>query len=289
MRIGCFLDRSSAIACSTDHKSKRLKLMNDFSSFSLLAIFFVSLACLLGAAECGHWVGFRSKGEANVTTLEAAILGLLALMISFTFSMALNRFEARREALLTEANSIGTAALRARMLPAPLNEQSMTLLREYTLLRIKPGAGEYAPYDNPEALARSNHLHAALWRLAETAAAKNNAVVPTGLYLQALNQVIDTQASRLTTLQNRVPPVVLAALYVIAFVALGFSGFASGTEKRTWRLPVYTTSALVAGVILLIQDIERPNAGFIRISQQPLIDAAKSIDDSLVDLNKERH
>ena len=57
------------------------------------------------------------RGGANISMLENAALGLLALMIGFTFAMALSRFDARRDAVLKEANSIGTTALRARLLP----------------------------------------------------------------------------------------------------------------------------------------------------------------------------
>ena len=70
-------------------------------------------------------------GRENISTLEGSILGLLALMIGFTFAIALSRFEARREAVLNEANAIGTTALRARLLPAPRNTECPKLLREY--------------------------------------------------------------------------------------------------------------------------------------------------------------
>jgi hypothetical protein len=73
--------------------------MIDFASVSLLAILCASIAVLLAAAEIGHFFGSRAVGEANVSTLEAAILGLMALMIGFTFSMALSRFETRRTPL----------------------------------------------------------------------------------------------------------------------------------------------------------------------------------------------
>ena len=84
-----------------------------FSQQNLLVIFLISLVVVLGAGEIGRSLGTRQKRGYSVATLEAAILGLLALMISFTFAMALSRYEARREAVLNEANAIGTTALRA--------------------------------------------------------------------------------------------------------------------------------------------------------------------------------
>ena len=101
-------------------------MMIELDDYPLLVIFAVSLVVILGASEIGRWLGARSArhGQDSVATLEGAILGLLALMIGFTFAMALSRFEARRDALLNEANAIGTTALRARLLPAPHNTEA---------------------------------------------------------------------------------------------------------------------------------------------------------------------
>ena len=93
--------------------------MDIFADTPLVVIFLISLVALSAAAEIGHRLGLGVAGEANVLTLEAAMLGLLALMLSFTFAMAVTRFDARRDAVLKEANAIGTAALRARLLPPP--------------------------------------------------------------------------------------------------------------------------------------------------------------------------
>jgi hypothetical protein len=251
--------------------------MIDFASISLLAILCASIAVLLAAAEIGHLFGSRAVGEANVSTLEGALLGLMALMIGFTFSMALSRFDTRRDAVLNEANSIGTAALRARLLPAPYDAESVRLLRDYARIRLDFTGSVLAPGEMDAAIARSNDIQEALWLRAKAVAAKDSAMVPAGIYIQSLNEMFDDQQKRLTALRNRAPNIVFFALYAIAAVALGFNGFASGLEARRWRLPVYIMSTLAAGVILLIQDIDRPGAGFISVSQQPMIDTAASL------------
>ena len=93
-------------------------------------------AALFAASEIGHGIGLRSSGEANVSTLEASVLGLLALVLSFTFAMALTRFEERRDGVLIEANAIGTASLRAGLLPAPHGVESVKLFRDYVQVRL---------------------------------------------------------------------------------------------------------------------------------------------------------
>jgi uncharacterized membrane protein len=127
------------------------------------------------------------------------------------------------------------------------------------------------------AIARSNEIQAALWQQAKAAMGKDNAMVPTGLYIQALNETFDNQEKRLTAFRTHVPNTVLLALYGIAILAIGFAAYASGLERRRWRLPIYVMAFIVAAVILLIQDIDPPGAGFVSVSQQPMIDTAASI------------
>src|ERR1700678_3631338 len=123
-----------AIRRRTHHPTaQRIVVMLDFDKYDLLTIFVVSVVVMFAASEIGRRFGgfARDRGRDNDATLEAAVLGLLALMISFSFAMALSLFEARRDAVLNEANAIGTTALRARLLPAPHDAQTVKLLREY--------------------------------------------------------------------------------------------------------------------------------------------------------------
>lgn len=253
--------------------------MPEFLSLSLPAILVISLVLLLGAVEAGRWLARRGADgrDESLATLEAAVLGLLALMISFTFAMALNRFDARRDGILQEANAIGTAALRARMLPAPHSTDTLQLLRTYTSARIELSSTIPTEAGLKAGLARAGELQEALWQQAMAAAAKDNGMVPTGLFIQALNQLIDMHEVRLTAYRSRVPPVVLVSLYGIAVVAMGFSGYAAGRSGGKSRAPGAVMAVLIAGVILMIQDLDRPGVGFIQASLLPLIDTAESI------------
>jgi hypothetical protein len=254
--------------------------MLDVNDYPLVAIFPVSLVLILGAGEIGHWLGERAarRGASAVSTLEGAILGLLALMVGFTFSMALSRFEARRDGVVAEATAIGTTALRARLLPAPHDRESVKLLRDYVQLRLDlTGRTVVSPQALNDMIARSNAVQEALWQQAKAAAAKNNAMVPTGLFLQSLNEMIDDQDKRLAALSNRLPLIIVIALYGVSIVGIGFAGYGSGIESKRTRVPVYITGILVAAMVLLIQDIDRPGAGYIKVSQQPMVNAAAAI------------
>jgi hypothetical protein len=251
----------------------------NFGDYQLLPIFIVSVGLILAAAEIGRWLGTRAGdgGGEQVRTLEGAALGLLALMIAFTFAMALSRYEARRDAVLSEANAIGTTALRARLLPEPHNAETLRLLRDYVQVRLDAAQRAFRAADFDAAIARSGQIQEALWQQAMAVAAKNQELVPTGLFIDALNKMIDEHEKRLTAFRNHVPNIVLLSLYGVAVVVGAFSGYAGGVGMRSERLPVYTMIVLICAVILLILDLDRPSAGFIRTSQQPMIDTAAAI------------
>jgi hypothetical protein len=253
--------------------------MVDLYNYDLLPIFIVSVVVVLGVSEIARKRGARvARGEGkNISTLEAAVLTLLALMIGFTFAMALSLFETRREAVLSEANAIGTTALRARLLPPPHRAEALKLLQEYVKIRIDITEQPLTLGPMNAAIVRSNEIQEALWQQAKAVAKKDTGMVPTGLFIQTLNEMIDDHEKRLTAARNRVPNIVLLALYCIAAVASGFTGYASGIEARRSRLPVYVTGILICAVILLIQDLDRPGSGYIRISQQPMMDTAASM------------
>jgi hypothetical protein len=251
----------------------------DLSAYPLPAIFLVSLFIILAASEIGRLFGMRAseRGADNVPTLESAVLGLLALMIGFTFAMALSRFEARRDAVVSEANAIGTTALRARLLPAPQSADVLKLLRDYVQIRLSITRSAASAVDLDGAVTRSNEIQEALWQHTKAIAANDTAMVPTGLFIQALNEMIEKQRKRVAAVRARVPNIALIALYAIATLGSALAGYANGLATRRVRIPVYVMGVLVAAIILMIQDLDRPGAGFIEVSQAPMVDVAASI------------
>src|ERR1700742_2479724 len=161
--------------------------MFDLSSYPLAVIFFSGLASILAMSEIGWQLGIRTKGRAgsNFFTLESATLGLLALMLAFTFSMALTRFEARRDAVVQEANAIGTTALRARLLPEPHRAESLKLLREYVQVRIAAFHSGHSFAELKATVERSNAIQEALWKQARAVGENDKALVPSGLFIQS--------------------------------------------------------------------------------------------------------
>jgi hypothetical protein len=248
-------------------------------NYSFLVVFLLGVASVLLASEFGWRLGVRVEGHGasgNISALEQSLLGLLALIVGFTFLMALTRFETRRDAILNEANAIGTTALRAHLVAEPERTELLKLLREYAQIRIDyiPSGKSFA--EIPTLIDRSNIIQGELWQRVRALSAKDNNMVPTGLFIQSLNEMIDSQGRRLSALRNYIPNVVLFSVFGIATFACGFAGYASGLDPLRTRMPAFITAFLISGVIFVILDLDRPNVGFITISQQPMIDLLSS-------------
>ena len=103
-------------------------------------------------------------------------------------------------------------------------------------------------------------------------------MVPTGLFIQTLNEMFDRQEARHAVLLNRVPNTVVIALYGLAIVASAFAGYAAGLICTALAAAdIHNGSFRVSIVIFLIQDLDRPGPGLITVSQQPMLDTAASI------------
>lgn len=149
------------------------ELLYDTDSALIAAVLFVSMAV---AIEIGLRVGrLRSvpthdAAKEHINGIQSAILGILALLLGFTFSLSLQRYDSRSEAVVDEANAIGTAWLRTQLLPAALRGEAQALLREYTGTRVQASTLTLADHAQLDALmARAAQQQTALWSLARRA------------------------------------------------------------------------------------------------------------------------
>jgi len=224
-----------------------------------------------GGYRLGQWRRAHISGEKEqpVGAMVASILGLVALVLGFTFSLAANRFDARRMAVLEEANAIGTTFLRARLLPEPQRREAARLLREYVAVRIQ-GTQEGK---TEGAIAQSEALHELLWAQAAAAAEKDPHSIVTGIFIQSLNEVIDLHAKRvLVGLRSRIPLVIWIGLFGLAMLgmaAVGYQAALSATRRSPAMLGLVLAFAIV---LFLIADLDRGQEGLLQVSQQAMID-----------------
>ena len=245
-----------------------------FDAIPLWGVFVLTAALVLLAIEIGYRVGSRRRVRASneqagpVGVMAGSTLALLAFMLGFTFSFAAGRVDARRTALMNEANAIGTTYLRADMLPEPHRGEIRQLLRDDVTTQIEAAnTTDLAP-----ATARVDAIHAQLWEHATALGRDNPNSIVTGIFIQSLNEAIDQYSVRLMTVRTRVARPVWFVLYTLTFLALLAMGYQIALTG-TSRSPAVTFVALsFAIVICLVADLDRPHEGNIRVSQQPLLD-----------------
>lgn len=229
-------------------------------------VFGLILVALLLAIEIGFRIGRRlhhsQKEPARQETgaIQASVLGLLALFLGFTYSASTNRFEERRLLTVKESNAIGTAYLRADLLPDPAAAAVRDALKRYTVLRIQGGAA---------ADRQAETLAAEVWAATvEHARQEPNPVAALGV--ASVNDMIDAYGERQAALSARVPQQVFLMLAILALVAMGLTGYSCGVIGYRAFGATGLTAALVAAVIVLTLDLHEPRQGLIRDTLAPL-------------------
>ena len=235
----------------------------------------VLAAIFVAACELGFRIGARRRVDEEVADMGhilSATLGLLALLVGFTFALALGRHESRRELVVTEANAIGTAWLRSALVPEPERAVLVDQLRRYADQRLALADAS----ENGAAIARAeaatDSLHAALWATSVAAVPRMQPATVAPLLLAAMNDVIDVAGARRAALAARLPPSVLGALVLYALIAAGFLGYVTGAGARRPRLPAALLLLLLTLALALILDLDRPRTGTITISQRSLLE-----------------
>jgi hypothetical protein len=197
-------------------------------------IVLISAALLIGFAETGFRIGYRYHGHVDepsrgqVTTMEGAVLGLLGLLIGFTFAMTVSRYDLRKQLVLAEANAIGTTYLRAGFLPEPRGSEARDLLRRYVDVRLEFYRAGVDKRRMDVALDRGKQLQGELWTRASAVARDDAHSIPAGLFIQALNETIDLDAKRVAALENHVPDTVWVLVLMVAALAMLSLGYGSG-------------------------------------------------------------
>ncbi len=244
-----------------------------------LALF---LALVLIAQVGYRWGRYRRPQEgdndrAQLSILQSSVLGVLALLLGFTFSMALSRYETRVSLVVQESDAIGTTSLRTKMLPEPFRQTAAAAVRQYLDVRISlyDEASLYAVLADDEA--KEHALQNQLWSVAVGAAQQDPHSIPIGLFIATLNDAIDLQAKRDAAARNHVPESALVLLMLVAACAMGLVGFGYGWSGQRQVGQVVVIAVVIALVILIIIDLDRPRRGFIRVGQRSTMTLAESL------------
>jgi len=248
-------------------------------SLPLWVVFLLAVVLLLLASEAGYRLSrvmlrrWPDRAEASVGALNGATLAMLAFLLAFVTSAAVSSFSARRQAVVAEANAIGTAYLRAGYLPEPYTAESRQLLRDYVDTRLQATDQDKITW----ILERSEEIHSDLWTQVEALVRMESS--PTlALYVASVNEVIDLHTDRVNVaLVARLPWNIVLGLFLMALLALGLVGLHAGYGESRNLIALLAFVLTLSVVFLLIVDLGRGNTGLLQVSQQALLDLQRGM------------
>jgi hypothetical protein len=240
-------------------------------------LFFVSFVVLLLSTKIGasfhKWWGWCERGEGeDFKVVLTATLTLLGLIIGFSFSMALSRYDQRKNYEAIEANVIGTEYNRAGLLEFADAERTQDLLKKYLAQRVLfytvRNRRELAEVDRQTA-----QLQQQMWSVVQAAATRKPSPVKT-LVASGMNEVLDSAGYTQAAWWNRIPVSAWSLMAVIAVCSNVMIGYGSD-RKRTFLLTVLPFVLSVA--FLLIADIDTPRGGLIQVGPEDLTSLSQSL------------
>lgn len=229
--------------------------------------------------EVGYRIG-RKRRDTNTDPtrnqtlgIQGSLIGLLALLLGFTFSMALSRLEMRKQLVVKESNAIGTTSLRAQFLPSSYSVEVNKLFNRYVNIRLKSVLETAQSSPERDSLdIEVMRIQRRLWQMAYENANTDPRSVSFGLFVDAVNRLIDIKSERDIADANHIPENVLFLLFgftILTALILGYGNGLVGAPRIT--LSTVISIVFIILVILVIIDIDRPQTGLIRVSQQSMI------------------
>jgi len=251
---------------------------------SLITLLICAIALFLVALEVGYRLGQRRQDKtdepdkSHTSALQGATLGLLALLLGFTFAMAVSRFDNRKTVILDQANAIGTAELRSRLLGPPHAEKAAPLFRAYVDAWIQYRAAGTDLVAVNAAEQRAFDLENQLWNLVRNVTTADPHSLPASLFTAAMNDVIDMHEKRNRSVKDRVPDAVIWLLVAVSALALGQVAYSSGLSGRRRQVANVTFALMIALVLVIILDIDRPRRGLVQVSEESMIRLKQSLE-----------
>ena len=250
-------------------------------SLKLIITFLVPLLAVLIALLIGQRYGRYRAGRSaaadpgTVGSAVTAAFGLSAFMIAFTFQIAADRYDQRRELLVKEADHIRTAFLRAELLNEPIRSQTKKLLIELVNSRVNV-------YNDPSKISsqniRTQQILDSCWSFTVALAQEDRSSEVYALYTSSINDLFSSYNERLTVaLAYDIPKaifLVLGIITILSMLALGYQFGIAG--KGSIRINLLL-AVVYAVVMLLIIVLDHPETGLVKINQQPLIKLQKDL------------
>ena len=247
-----------------------IRTLLDGAGMFFIPFLIVYLSVFIGR-RYGTYVSKKSTDlqQSAVGAVVGSAFALLAFMLAFTFQIVTARYDARKQLLLDEVTNIRTTYLRAGLVPEPIRSETKKLLVEYVDLRLAV-ANDLSKLDYTKS--RSEQILNRFWGYAETLAEQDRSSEVYALYTTSVNDLVDNHNQRITyTLEYRVPGVIIWILALITILSMFMLGYLFGISGKGG----YRINLLLAGifalVMFLIFALDRPEKGFAKLNQKPMI------------------
>ncbi|MBC7847527.1 MAG: hypothetical protein H7Y10_13670 [Flavobacterium sp.] len=240
--------------------------LNDTDAFFIVLILFFSMLAAV-------WIGYKMasknpEASSMAAELLSPLLGLLALLMAFTFGMSNSRYDDRKNNLIDEANCIGTAILRADIYPDSLKMEFKKDFKSYLDSRR-----DFYTLDNDEvqinaSLKKSAEMSDKLWSRASFYAKDKNYFIQSNMMLPALNDMFDSASKSNIVFNSKVPETIVYLLLVFSVIISLYIGYKSGLEKKIERNFILGFCLLICTVIFITLDLDRSRRGLIKIGAE---------------------
>ncbi|MGB7158400.1 MAG: hypothetical protein WBD40_10075 [Tepidisphaeraceae bacterium] len=229
------------------------------------------LAGLVAVWAGGLWWGRKVCNAATAgSKVDEASLALMGLLLGFTFAMALQKHDNRREKLVEDSNSIGDFYTTASLLREPVRSELRDVVREYARYRLElartPALMAQANVD--QVIGKINAMHGQMTELVRRAVDENTPVVVP--LVGTLNNLTSSHAARLAAARDRLPGSIVALLFLAAIVSAGVLGRSQGIERKRATMSTLFFIVLITSTLYITLDLNQPGRGLIRVSQEPM-------------------
>lgn len=243
---------------------------------TVVILFVLMIATWIIGMAVGGQLARRGKAATGSKVGEAS-LGLMGLLLAFAFAMALEKHGTRREMVVQDANAIGDFYTTVSLLKEPVRGHLQALVREYAHNRLE--LANRPPHTEAEldaAIARVNTMHARMTDLVREAADAGTPVVEP--LVDTLNNVTSSFGSRLAAVRDRLPGPILMLLAIATLVSIALLGREQGLAGKRHYLSSVGFMIMIAFTLYLILDLNQPQRGLLRVSQEPLERVVKALE-----------